>query len=184
MFRRGLIGWQKLSSFSPLIRLSTGARILCALLVCSGVLLALHARSNSAKSTISSEAGPRGAITVQAAGRAKPYLNFQDGRQMRVDYRGEQNVTQALRTGQVRARSLAFADLDGNSTPDLVVGYEYNGAGVVTVQRGNPDAFAPADESVYARMQQGYNPESLLPIAETYQLPEPADFVQAGDFKF
>src|SRR6266853_5681684 len=182
MFRRGSFCWQKLNSFSALIRFSTAARIVCALLVCSGVLLAIHARNNSAKSTATSEATPRGAITVHAAGRAKPYLNFQDGRQLRVDYRGEQSVIQSLQSGQARARSLAVADLDGNSTPDLVVGYEYNGAGIVTIQRGNPDAFAPADESVYARMQRGYNPESLLPTAETYQVPEPVDFVQAGDF--
>src|SRR6266404_3214368 len=55
----------------------------------------------------SSQANNPQAITVRAAGRAKPYLNFQDGRQMRVDYRGEQSVIQALQSGQVRARSLA-----------------------------------------------------------------------------
>ena len=38
----------------------------------------------------------------------------------------------------------------------------YNGAGIITVQRGNPDAFAPADDSVFVRMQQGYNPDVFV----------------------
>jgi predicted outer membrane repeat protein len=124
----------------------------------------------------------KAALTVRAAGRGKPYFNLQDGRQMQVVYRGEQYVTEALRSGAARPRALASIDLDGDATPDLIAGYSYNGAGVVTVQHGNPDAFAPKDESVFARMQQGYNPESLLPVADTYQVPESIDFLQAGDF--
>ncbi len=124
----------------------------------------------------------RTSVTVHAAGRGKPYLHFQDGQRMSVDYRGDENATQSLRSGQAQPRAMASADLDGNATPDLVVGYSYNGAGIVTVQRGNPDAFAPQDDLVFARLQQGYNPDSLLPNAETYQVPEPADFVQVGDF--
>ncbi|MGZ5537274.1 MAG: FG-GAP repeat domain-containing protein, partial [Chthoniobacterales bacterium] len=126
---------------------------------------------------------PSGAtVTVQAAGRGKPYLNLTDGREMQVEYVGDGSLREALQSGQARARALASADLDGNGTPDLVAGYAYDGGGIVTIQRGNPDAFAPKDDSVFVRMQQGYNPDSLLPQAETYQVPEPADFVQVGDF--
>jgi hypothetical protein len=119
---------------------------------------------------------------VQAEGRGKPYLNLKDGREMQVAFVGNQRSSQALQSAQANARALASADLDGNGTPDLVTGYGYSGGGMVTIQRGNPDAFAPKDEAVFARMQQGYNPESLLPEAETYSVPEPVDFVQVGDF--
>src|SRR5258708_2627599 len=101
MFRSSLIRRQKPDSSFTLLRLSTGARILLVLLVCAGVLLAIHARSNSAKSTTTSKAA-KGAITVQASGRGKPYLNFQDGRQMLVDYRGAENAIRALQSGQAR----------------------------------------------------------------------------------
>ena len=125
---------------------------------------------------------PQGKVTVNADGRGKPYLNLQDGRELGVDYQGEPYLTTALRSGQAQARSLATADIDGNATPDVVAGYAYNGGGIVTIQRGNPDAFAPTDESVFAQMQQGYNPESLLPRADAYQISESADFLQVGDF--
>src|SRR5215470_15580667 len=100
----------------------------------------------------------RSGVTINAAGRGKPLFNFRDGRQMVVSFRGQDLARQALQSGQAAPRALASADLDGNGTPDVVAGYAYAGAGIVTIQRGNPDAFAPADESVFGRLQQGYNP--------------------------
>ncbi len=122
------------------------------------------------------------AVTIQAAGRGKPYFNFTDGRQVRADYVGQQNVIQAIQSGQAQPRSLASADLDSNGTPDVLAGYAYGGTGIVTIQRGNPEAFAPTDLSVYERMAQGYNPDALLPTVETIQVPTPVDFLEIGDF--
>src|SRR4030088_2762637 len=62
-------------------------------------LLVLLARTNSVKS--------RAAMTVQAAGRGKPYFNFGDGRQMPVAYRGNANAMQVLQSGQARPRAMA-----------------------------------------------------------------------------
>jgi predicted outer membrane repeat protein len=77
---------------------------------------------------------------------------------------------------------LASADLDRDGAPDLIAGYTWSGKGILTVQRGNPDAFAPKDDAVFERLQKGYNPDSLLPRTETYESPEPIDFLQVGDF--
>jgi hypothetical protein len=128
---------------------------LVAMLLLGGVGIS---NSSAVKSTLSVLAGnselaaPRkttaGAITVHAAGRGKPYLNFQDGRSMQVDYRGDSTLANALQNGSAQARSLASADFDRNGTPDVVAGYAFNGAGMITLQRGNPDAFAPTDDSV------------------------------------
>src|SRR6185295_2031850 len=107
----------------------------------------------------SSRTSTTGAITVHAAGRGKPYLNFSDGHSMQAFYRGESTLGNALQTNAARARSLASADFDRNGTPDVVAGYSFNGAGMITLQHGNPDAFAPSDDSVLVRMQQGYNPD-------------------------
>src|SRR5690349_4743472 len=123
-----------------------------------------------------------GAITVHAAGRGKPFLNFKDGRSMKVVYRGESALTSALQSGAAQARTLASADFDRNGTPDVVAGFAFNGAGMITLQRGNPDAFAPADDSVFVRMQQGYNPDSLLPGADVYAVPVSPDFMVTGNF--
>ncbi len=101
---------------------------------------------------------------------------------MQVVYKGDSTLASALQNGSAQARSLAAADFDRNGTPDVVAGYAFNGAGMITLQRGNPDAFAPADDSVFVRMQQGYNPDSLLPGADVYALPVSPDFLVTGTF--
>jgi hypothetical protein len=87
----------------------------------------------------------RGAITLHAANRGRPFLNLQDGREMNVAYRGEPGALAALQNGAV-PRSLASADFDQNGTPDVVAGFASGSGGTITLQRGNPDAFAPADD--------------------------------------
>jgi hypothetical protein len=120
--------------------------------------------------------------TVQAAGRGEPYFHLQDGREMQVAYRGEESLIRALRSGGAQPRSMASIDFDRNGTPDLVAGYGYNGTGLLTIQRGNPDAFAPQSDDVFVRINQGYNPDSLLPAADVIQIPESVDYLQVGDF--
>ena len=94
---------------------------------------------------------------------------------MTVTYRGDQAAVAALQSGAAQARALASADFDRNGTPDVVAAYAFNGAGIITLQRGNPEAFAPTDDSVFSRVQQGYNPDSLLPGADVYALPVSPD---------
>jgi hypothetical protein len=150
-------------------------KLLLLCLVTASVPYALYVRVDSKNL--------KAALTTPPAGsRGGSYLNVQQGQALRSEYLGERSVIQAMESGQAKARTLASVDLDGDATPDLLAGYAYGGTGIVTIQRGNPEAFAPKDESVYLRMHEGYNPSSLLPTAETYQVPVAADFLQAGDF--
>ncbi|HET7063952.1 MAG TPA: hypothetical protein VFI49_06710 [Rudaea sp.] len=126
--------------------------------------------------------GAHGQVSVRAAGRGWPNLNLRDGYRMNLDYRGDPASVAALRTGAARPLALASADFDHNGTPDIVAAYAIGSAGVITLQRGNPDAFAPADESVFARLQNGYEPEPLLATTEVYPVPAPPDFLVTGDF--
>jgi CSLREA domain-containing protein len=121
-------------------------------------------------------------VSVEAAGRGNPYLNFKDGHQMALAYRGGSGAVSALQNGTASSRTLAAADLDGDGAPDLVIGYANGGAGIVTVQKGNPEGFAPKDDSVFERMHQGYNPPSLQQTVDTYQVSSAVDFLQLGDF--
>src|SRR5437867_4436565 len=171
-------GLRKSGVGSAFNRLPATTKIFLLLLLAVSLLWLVRGANSAAKSPTAA----KGAITIQAAGRGRPFLNFQDGREVSANYHGNESATQALQSGQARARALTTVDLDGNATPDLVVGYAYGGVGFVTVQHGNPDAFAPNDDSVFVRMQQGNNPDALLPNAQTYQVPEPVDFIQAGDF--
>ncbi len=149
-------------------------KLVAVCLVAVSVPFALYVRVDSKDS--------KPAVARPAALKGWPYLNLQSKQELRADYRGDQNAAQAMRSGQAQPRTLALADIDGDSAPDLLAGYTSGGIGIVTIQRGNPEAFAPRDDSVFLRMYQGYNPASLLPTAQTYQVPVPADFLHAGDF--
>src|ERR1051325_993192 len=101
-----------------------------AMLVLAGVGIS---NSSAVKSTLSIISGnaelaaPRkanaGAVTVHAAGRGKPFLNFRDGHSMEAVYRGDSGLTSALQNGAAQARTLASADFDHNGTPDVVAGF-------------------------------------------------------------
>src|SRR5258706_1126010 len=101
---------------------------------------------------------------------------------MAVELRGDQFSSEALQSGAARARALGSVDLDDTGMHDLVAGYSNNGSVIVTVQRGNPEAFAPVDDSVFVRIQAGYNPDSVSSMRERHQVREPADCVVPGDF--
>ena len=80
----------------------------------------------------------KGAVTVPAAGRGQGLLNLQEGREAKVEYRGDELVSEALRTGVARPLALAFGDFDAEGAPDLVSGYGNGAGGIVSIQRGNP----------------------------------------------
>jgi len=78
---------------SSLIATRGSMTLLTACLVIAAVAAALYVRVDSKSS--------KAAITVQAAGRGKPYFNFQDGRPMHIDYDGDQNLTAAMQSGHL-----------------------------------------------------------------------------------
>jgi len=159
-------------------------------LIAAAVPVALYVRVKSedsakffrAATNVARTYRPKEGVTVHAANRGKPFLNLQDGREIGVTYRGEATAVAALQSGAAQARSVASADFDRNGTPDVVAGYAFNGGGLITLQRGNPDAFAPTNDSVFLRMQQGYNPESLLRDADVYAVSVTPDFLITGNF--
>src|SRR5215212_10144244 len=179
----------------PSFRISTrtALKLLAICLIVASVPLALYVRVKSeysaafnkdsgAVKTAAVKKDAKGQVTVHAAGRGQPYLNLQDGRKASVEYRGDSALASALQNGAAQARALASADFDRNGTPDVVASYAFNGAGMITLQRGNPDAFAPTDNSVFVRMQQGYNPPSLLSVADIYSVQVTPDFLVTGNF--
>src|ERR1700720_2260929 len=113
----------------------------------ASVLLGMFVVTYSVKS--------RAAITAHVAGRGKGLLNLQDGRELQVEYSGDSTASEVLRRGGARPLALAAADFDADGAVDLVSGYAYSGEGIVTVQRGNIDAFAPHDRTVYDRAAKG-----------------------------
>src|SRR5215210_2198798 len=103
--------------------------------------------------------------------------------QLDATYHGPSALVDALSSAEPRARALARADLDSDGAADVVPGYTWHGAGIVTIQRGNTQSLAPKRQSaVFEAMQQGFDPAWLVDDAHALRVPEPVSFVEAGDF--
>ena len=115
-----------------------------------------------------------------AASTGKPLVNLRNARTMTIEPSGSPEVVRAL--GSSTPTALAVGDFDADGAPDLVAGYRTADGGVVTLTRGNPDAFAPTDLSLYHKAAQGQMPSTFMPTATVYAVPESPDFIATGDF--
>ena len=90
---------------------------------------------------------------------------------------------QSIAVSRERPSAMTMADFDADGAQDVAIGSDTKiGTGVIDIRRGSPDAFAPTDESVFGRVQMGYNPNPLLADVRTITVPEAADLIIAGNF--
>ena len=118
-------------------------------------------------------------VTLSGAGR--PFVNVQNARALELSYTGEAMAVAALQAG-AKPTALTSADFDADGAPDLVAGYSTANGGVITLTRGNPDAFAPKDPRMYGLALQGKVPPAFLNRATAFSVPESPDFLATGDF--
>jgi CSLREA domain-containing protein len=133
-----------------------------------------------------SRAASREAITVRKASRGNSPIRFQNGRDLPAQYTAAgltagENLL-ALEQRQVRALSLASGDVNRDGYPDLICGYAGVGAGLVTVQLGNAEAYGPTKpETIQSIIQRDY-PDPFLSETAVLSTPEAPEFLATGDF--
>jgi hypothetical protein len=155
-----------------------------ALVVCliSAIVLMV---SIIAGASISTDSGDT--ITVHAARRGNPWINFQDGRALKSKYIAAAGLEaagleQPLGQGQAQAVALASGDVNVDGFPDLVVGYANQDGGLLALHRGDPEAFGPQKRETIEGIKRGRFPDPFLPEATLLWVPEAPDFLAVGDF--
>jgi hypothetical protein len=121
-----------------------------------------------------------GATILPSAG--KPPVNLQNPQSVSVTYTGPAEAVAALGQGAATPTALAEADFDADGAMDVVAAYSTKNGGVLALMRGNPDAFAPKDLSLYGKAAKGSVPSTFLPKASVFAVPESPDLVVTGDF--
>jgi|HubBroStandDraft_1064217.scaffolds.fasta_scaffold00113_18 predicted outer membrane repeat protein len=119
-----------------------------------------------------------GATILPSTG--KPLVNLKTAQNLKVTYTGP--AAAALQAGTATPTALAAADFNADGAIDVVAGYSTANSGVIALFRGNPDAYAPTDPTLYAKALQGKVPPTFQSKAPTFALPESPDLLATGDF--
>ena len=121
-----------------------------------------------------------GATILPSAGKA--LVNLNNPQNLKLTYAGSADAVAALQGGTANPTALVAADFDADGAMDVVAGYSTKNGGVLVLMRGNPDAYAPTDLSLYAKAMQGNVPPTFLPKARVFAVPESPDLLVTGDF--
>jgi len=125
-------------------------------------------------------------ISAQAAKNApgsEPVVHLKAVSTLTDSYSGPEDAVQALRSGQATPLSLVACDVDGDGVTDLIVGNGVpGGGGILTVHRGNLEAFVPQSEETFKYMAAGKFQDSILPGASAFPTKVRPDFLAAGNF--
>jgi hypothetical protein len=122
-----------------------------------------------------------GATILPSTG--KPLVNLKSSQSLKVTYAGSADAVAALQKGTANPTALAAADFNADGAVDVVAGYSTKNGGALAIFHGNPDAFAPTDQTLYGKaIVQGKVPPTFLPKASAFTLPESPDLLATGDF--
>ena len=141
-------------------------------------------------------------VTLHAAGRGRPWINLQDGRDLMTGYTGLSGLEQALERNQARPLALASGDFDEDGVPDLISGYGCDScstnlslsdplaiarasvtAGLLSLHRGNIDSIYPNTAEAEQHKARGeFTDAPFLSPARVFEAAVEPDFIGAGDF--
>lgn len=143
-------------------------------------LLAMFAVSSRRARMQTPEASvPEKRITIHAAERGQPQLNFQDGYELSSSDGVAASANATPRGSFGNAQSIASADFDEDGVADIICGSD---GGRLALYRGNVDAIYPNSREAQGRKAQGtFTREPFFSNAQTFDAPESSE-VATGDF--
>jgi uncharacterized repeat protein (TIGR01451 family)/CSLREA domain-containing protein len=122
---------------------------------------------------------PEKRVTIHAADRGKPQINYQDGHEL-SGTDGAAASSNATPQGSFgNAQSVAAADFDEDGVADIICGSD---GGRLALYRGNVDVIYSNSREAQARKAQGtFTREPFFSNAQTFDAPESSEVV-TGDF--
>jgi len=124
------------------------------------------------------------AATIVADESGRPWINLEDGRELRPVFAGEEKTLERFESELGEPLGLASADFDEDGIPDLITTYaaETSG-GFVTLHIGNPDSIYPHAPEARQRKSAGtFTDDPFLTPALVVPAPVAPFWVGAGDF--
>ena len=154
-FSRATAGAVKGFGANHLYRPAYFLAVVSVILVSSTFLFSGRTLSSGTNTASMARARLSEAVSIQAAGRGKPWMNMTDGRDLLTAYEGSDELRQLMAREQVRPLTLATGDFDEDGMPDLITGYAGVNGGVITFHRGNVDSVYPNSPEARRRKTEG-----------------------------
>lgn len=165
------------------LRGGSAATILIIILLAFVALAVSRTQVSRAGSANISKAHLSSDISINAAGRGRPWIKMTDGHDLVTAYDGADDRVGALAKSDAQPVSLAAADFDEDGMPDLVTGYELPSGGMLTLHRGNVDSVYPTTEAARRRRAEGtFSDVPFLSPGHTVDVDSAPDFIETGDF--
>lgn len=123
-----------------------------------------------------------GIVTIDAAGRGNPHINFLDAQSLPAANAGGKSE---IRNPQSEIpTALAAADFDEDGVPDLVSAHTAESHGFLTLYRGNVDSIYPNSAEAQQRRAAGrYTESPFLPETRIFEVPVTPDLMGTGDLR-
>src|SRR6266542_2515534 len=138
------------------------------------------APSHSADET---QSRPANATVRRIINQENSAVNLHESREVLSEYKGDDQLQEALRQNLARPLSLTSGDFDEDGMPDLLAAYTGPSSGILVLHLGNVDAIFPDSPQAQQRRNRGEDADSpFLSPAQVFAAPEAPDFVAAGDF--
>jgi trimeric autotransporter adhesin len=115
---------------------------------------------------------------------AEPMLKMAriEGSKLQLKDSYELSRNDLKRASNRQALSMASGDVDGDGFQDLLSGYSSDTGGMITLHRGNKEAWAPSTPESLALVRNGSFPPGFESASTEWMMPIAPDFMVSGDF--
>jgi len=145
-------------------------------------------QSNSAKAELKSKSlkhftlPQENAVPVEIERSGSPWIKLKQGVPINSEFVGTDSAINQFENVSLSPRSLASADFNFDGFVDVLSGFASPNGGIITLHKGNKEAFSPEDPQVLAGIRNGEFPVSFEKMTTVIETPIAPDFIVTGKF--
>lgn len=145
-------------------------------------------QNNSAKAELKSKSfkhftiPQENAVPVEIERSGSPWIKLKQGVPINSEFVGTDSAINQFENGSLSPTSLASADFNFDGFIDVLSGFSSPNGGIITLHKGNKEAFSPEDPQVLAGIRNGEFPVSFEKLTTVIETPIAPDFIVTGKF--
>lgn len=119
-------------------------------------------------------------VNIERSG--SPWIKLKQGEPINSDFVGTDSAINQFESGSLRPTALAATDFNFDGYNDVISGFSSANGGILTLHKGNREAFAPENPQVLDGIKNGQFPVSFEKETAVIETPIAPDFIVSGKF--